>query len=252
MGYPLFRNKCFEEALFSPLDYVRWSKYTKNGIKNRPSKYILVYFPYLVSYFRRKYKPKVIKLSRLITINQYKDIALVQMTGIGAPNAATVLEELIALGGKEFINLGFCGGLKDFGIFLCEKALRDEGTSYHYLPKGKFTFPNKALTTKFKKSLEKHNIDYEIGTTWTIDAPYRETISEIKEYRKQGVKTVEMEASALFAVAQFRKVKIASCFVVSDILGNDKWDPQFDSKHVKQKLKKLIDIAVETYSKENL
>jgi len=54
-----------------------------------------------------------------------------------------------------------------------------------------------------------------------------------------------MEASALFAVAKIRNVKIAAAFVVSDVLGEEKWDPQFDSKHVKQKLNKLLDVAVE-------
>ena len=249
MRYPHFKNKCFEKALFSPSDYINWNKYTKDGIKNKPIKYILVYYPYLLDYFKRKYMPKVITMGRLITIYQHKDIALVHMTGIGAPHATTILEELIALGGKEFLNIGSCGGLKDFGIFLCEKALRDEGTSHHYLPYGKYTYPDKKLTSMFKKSLEENNIDFKESMTWTIDAPYRETISEIKKYRTQGVKTVEMEASALFAVAEFRKVKMAACFVVSDILGENKWDPQFDSKHVKQKLKILIDIAVETYFK---
>ena len=54
-----------------------------------------------------------------------------------------------------------------------------------------------------------------------------------------------MEASALFAVAKLRKVKIAAAFVVSDILGEDKWDPNFDAKHVKQSLNKLMDAAVD-------
>lgn len=249
MGYPNFKDKCFEEALFSPSDYVTWSKHTKNASGVKPSKYILVYYPYLMNYFKRKYKPRVIKLWRLITIYQIGDVGLVQMTGIGAPNASTVLEELIALGGGEFINIGSCGGLNDFGIFLCKKALRDEGVSHHYLPRGKYTFPDSDLTSKFGQLLASQNIDFKRGVTWTIDAPYRETLSEIEKYRGQNISTVEMEASALFAVGKFRNVKVASCFVVSDILGKDKWDPQFDSKHVKDKLKLLVDVAVELFSK---
>jgi purine-nucleoside phosphorylase len=56
-----------------------------------------------------------------------------------------------------------------------------------------------------------------------------------------------MEASALFAVAKVRKVRIASAFVVSDILGEKKWNPQFDATHTKQKLKKLVDVAVDCF-----
>jgi len=83
---------------------------------------------------------------------EYKD----KMTGIGAPNATAVFEELIALGGKEFINVGTAGGLHHEGIFLCNKALRDEGTSHHYLPNGKFTYPDEKLTKKLGRLLEKN------------------------------------------------------------------------------------------------
>ncbi|MEK6904857.1 MAG: nucleoside phosphorylase, partial [Nanoarchaeota archaeon] len=179
------------------------------------------------------------------TIYQHKNIGIVLMTGIGSPNAATVMEELIALGGKEFLNIGSAGGLKDFGIFLCEKSIRDEGTSYHYITLGKYAYPDKGLTNRLEKQLVKNRISFQKATSWTIDAPYRETKAEIQKYKKQGVATVEMESSALFTVAQVRKVKIASAFVVSDILGDDKWDPQFDAKHVNQNLNKLFDVALE-------
>ena len=59
-----------------------------------------------------------------------------------------------------------------------------------------------------------------------------------------------MESSALFTVAQIRKVKIASAFVVSDVLGEDKWDPQFDTKYVNQKLNQLFDVALECLLKK--
>lgn len=245
MAFPKFKNKHLEEALFNPTDFTSWTNYLKKDYKKSPKKYIIIYYPSILKHFKKKYKPKIIKFNKLITIYQYKDIGVVQMTGIGASNAATVFEELIALGGREFINVGSAGGLDSLGIFLCEKAIRDEGTSYHYIPHGTFSYPDKKLTRRFEKYLIKNRVDFKRATTWTIDAPYRETKAEIKHYKKQGVKTVEMEASALFAVAKIRKVKIAAAFVVSDVLGEEKWDPQFDSKHVKQKLNKLFDIAVE-------
>jgi uridine phosphorylase len=247
MAYPNFKNKHLEKSLFSPEDYFR-KKHLKK-LSKKPEKYILVYYPYLLNFFKRKYKPKRIDINAYITIYQYKDIAVVRMTGAGAPNAAMVMEDLIALGGKDFLNIGSAGGLHDFGFFLCDKAIRDEGTSYHYLPHGKYLYPDKHLTEKLAKAMEKHKLKFQKGCTWTIDAPYRETVTEIKHYRNEGVKTVEMEASALFAVASIRKVKIASAFMVSDVLGNEKWNPQFNAKHVKQKLKKLVDVAVDCLSK---
>jgi uridine phosphorylase len=183
-----------------------------------------------------------------MTINLYKNIGLIRMNGIGSPHAVTVLEELIAMGAKEFINIGTAGGLHHRGIFVCNKALRDEGTSYHYIKEGKYSYPDKSLTDKFKIFLTKKGLDFFEGTTWTIDAPYRETKAEVKKYSKEGIFTVEMEASALFVVAKYRKVKIASAFVASDIL-KEKWEPEFHRFDVKKTENKLIDAAVEFFGK---
>jgi len=192
-------------------------------------------------------KDKEHSLSGNLYIHQ--GIGFFKMGGIGSPHAVTVMEELIGLGGKEFIVVGTAGGLQNFGIFLCNKAIRDEGTSYHYIPAGKYSYPNENLSKRFGKSIKKFGLDFKEGTTWTIDAPYRETKAEVQHYKKEGVKSVEMEASALFTVAQIRKVKIATAFVVSDLLGSDAWDPQFDKRHVKIKLNRLIDASVDCLSK---
>lgn len=249
MGYPNFKNKHLEQALFNPQDYINWRNFLK-VYKKYPKKYILIYYPKLLNYFKRKYRPKKIKLYSLITIYQYKDVGVVCMTGIGSPHAVTVFEELIALGGREFLNVGIAGGLKEFGVFLCNKSIRDEGTSSHYIPHKKFAYPDKELTKRLENCLLKNNISFKKAASWTIDAPYRETKAEIQKYMKQNIATVEMESSALFTVAQIRKVKIASAFVVSDVLGKDKWDPQFSAKHVSEKLYQLFDVALECLLKK--
>lgn len=228
------------EALFNPIDFL---KYQKIKIKKFPKKYVLVYQFSALNYIKRKYKPKKIKIYSLLTIYKYKNIGFVKLTGIGCPHAVAVFEELIALGGKEFLNIGTAGGLQHDGIFLCNKALRDEGTSYHYIPHGNYTFPDEKLTKRLGKAIEKQGLEYFGGTTWTIDAPYRETKEEVKKYKKKKIATVEMESSALFAVAKYRKVKIASAFVVSDVLG-EKWEPKFHTFNVKKTLNKLLDTCV--------
>ncbi len=240
MSYPKFKNKHMEISLFSPKDYIKYKKFPKN----LPKKYVITYQTSALNYIKRKYKLKKTRLYSLLTVYIHKNIGFVKMTGIGSPNAATVLEELIALGGRIFLNVGTAGGLHHEGVFLCTKALRDEGTSYHYLPKGNFTFPDEKLTERFGKCIEKAGLEFFSGTTWTIDAPYRETKAEVEKYSKKGIVTVEMEASALFAVAQYRKVKIASAFVVSDLLGK-KWLPKFHRFNIKRTQNKLIDIAVD-------
>jgi uridine phosphorylase len=245
MVYPNFEEKHLQEALIHPSDFISYKKF-KHKV---PKKYIITYRKSAVRSFVRKYKPKKFKFYSLLDVYVYKDIGLVGLTGIGSPLAVTVLEDLIALGGKKFINIGTAGGLHNEGIFLCEKALRDEGTSYHYLPHGDFVYPDKALTHKLGICLKKQELQFSLGSTWTIDAPYRETKAEVERYAKQGISTVEMEASALFAVAQYRKVKIASAFVVSDVLGR-KWLPKFHHFDVRTGHRKLIDAAVECLLKE--
>ncbi|MEM4330890.1 MAG: nucleoside phosphorylase [Candidatus Pacearchaeota archaeon] len=242
MTFPQFKNKHLEKALFSPLELPR----KKDLPKNLPKKSIIVYSRSSINYIKRKYKPKKFK-EILVGADyyKYKDIAFIRMKGIGSPHAITAFEEMIHLGMKTFLNIGTAGGLQDFGIFLCDRAIRDEGTSHHYLPCEKYSYPDKNLSKQLEKSLIKNKLSYQVGTTWTIDAPYRETIAEIKRYQKENVKTVEMEVSALFAVAKLRGVKIASAFAVSDLVLPEKWIPHFKKKHVKDRLNKLIDAAVD-------
>src|SRR3989344_3035248 len=170
MTYPNFKKKHLQEALFHPEDFINYKKFKK---KNLPKKYLITYQEKMLKYFLRKYKPKKYSLYFLLTVYVYKDIGFVRMSGIGAPNAVAIFEELIALCGKEFINIGTAGGLHHEGVFLCKKALRDEGTSYHYLKNGMFAYPDKNLTEKISKVLKSKGMEYFQGTSWTIDAPYR-------------------------------------------------------------------------------
>ncbi len=240
MSFPQLKNKHLENALFSPKDFLNYEKRPKN----LPKKYIFTYQTDALNYFKRKYKPKKINFSSILDIYVYKSIGFVKMMGIGSPNVVTIFEELVELGGKIFLSVGTAGGLHHKGVFLCNKALRDEGTSYHYIPHGKFSFPDKNLTKKLGKFIEKKGLEYSEGASWTIDAPYRETRKEVEHYAKKGISTVEMEASALFAVAKYRKVKIASAFVVSDLLLK-KWEPRFNNPDVKNYQNLLIDAAVD-------
>lgn len=97
--------------------------------------------------------------------------------------------------------------------------------------------------------MDARKIRYNTGTSWTIDAPYRETRAEIQRYKKEGVQTVEMEAAAMFAVGKLRKVRMAAAFSVSDIIGGEEWEPSFHARHVKDNLTVLIDAAFKCLSK---
>jgi uridine phosphorylase len=164
--------------------------------------------------------------------------------GIGSPVAAMMLELLIAWGVNRFVSIGTAGALQpDLQIgdlTVCTGAVRDEGVSHHYLAENNLLVtPSADLTAQFAEALISRNTHPRHGPTWTTDAPFRETQAEIAHYQREGVLTVEMEAAAVFAVAQHRSVAIASGFVISDVLASERWDPRFGDPSI---LNGLIDL----------
>jgi uridine phosphorylase len=168
--------------------------------------------------------------------------------GIGAPVAAMLLELLVAMGVRRFVSIGTCGaiapGLRIGDLVLCTGAVRDEGVSHHYLADPEApALPDPALTAALAAAVEADGIAVPRGPTWTTDAPFRETRAEIAHFQAQGVLTVEMEAAALFAVAAHRGVQIASAFVVSDVLADAAWNPQFSAEATLGGLLRLFEAA---------
>ena len=148
--------------------------------------------------------------------------------GVGAPVSAGLLEEVIALGGKKFIAGGGCGVLEQDiavgNLIVVSSAIRDEGTSYHYLPPGREVTAQIEVVQTIENTLQSQNIPYRVGKTWTTDAPYRETPIKIEQRRMEGCLVVEMEASAMIAVSQFRGVAFGQILYGGDSLGGETWD----------------------------
>lgn len=148
--------------------------------------------------------------------------------GVGAPLAAAFMEELIALGCRRFIVCGGAGTLDGelaLGhVVVPSRAVRDEGTSYHYLPPGREVAASAVAVAAIERVLQQDHVDYVVGKTWTTDAFYRETPARIQRRRAEGCLTVEMEAAALFAVAQFRNVIAGQLLYCGDDVSSDRWD----------------------------
>jgi len=148
--------------------------------------------------------------------------------GIGAPLAASLLEEVIALGCRKFIACGGCGVLeKDIAVgslIVVTGAVREEGLSYHYLPPGREVIAGEAGVQALVNFLHQSGVPYRLGKTWTTDAPYRETPDKIARRSAEGCLTVEMECAALMAVAQFRQVIFGQVLYAGDDLSGDQWD----------------------------
>lgn len=155
--------------------------------------------------------------------------------GVGAPLAAGLLEEAIALGGRKFIACGGCGVLDSAialgHVLVPHAAVRDEGTSYHYLPAGREVAASPHAVAAIEQALEVAGTDYLRTKTWTTDALYRETPDKVKRRRDEGCLTVEMEAAAFFAVAGFRGVEFGQILYGGDDVGGEVWDGRGWQRH---------------------
>jgi len=179
-------------------------------------------------------------------------IGLLHPVGPGAPIVAAAMEELIAFGVQRFIAIGLAGGLQSDlhpgDIVICDRALRDEGTSYHYLPPARSVDANPALVQQISAAFETRQVAHAIGTSWTTDAPYRETRRKVETFRDEGVKAVEMEAAALFAVGQRLNVPTAAVLVIGDRLADLRWQPPIDPQPLRHSLARVAEAIVEWLS----
>lgn len=149
--------------------------------------------------------------------------------GLGAPIVAAQAEELIGLGARRLVSVALAGGLQpDLApgtIVVATSAIRDEGTSHHYLPAGREVAADPDLVSALRRNLEARGLEVRTGCTWSTDAPYRETRHEVGLYQAEGVLVVDMELAALLAVAQVRGVQAAAVLVVGDSLAGGQWRP---------------------------
>ncbi|MCX6055919.1 MAG: nucleoside phosphorylase [Chloroflexi bacterium] len=148
--------------------------------------------------------------------------------GVGSPLAAAFLEELIAVGVTKFIVCGGCGVLnQDISVghpIILTSAVRDEGTSYHYIPPSREVKPHPQAVKALESVFNDAKMDYRMGKTWTTDALYRETPGRRKLRMEEGCDVVEMEAAAFFAVAQFREVVLGQVVYGGDLVIPEGWD----------------------------
>src|SRR3954451_9147501 len=127
---------------------------------------------------------------------------------VGAPYAVLVAEQMFASGCRLLVSITSSGQITAVRpppyFILIERALRDEGTSYHYLPATDYAEADPTLVGSISAVLGDVGEPVERGATWTTDAPYRETAEAITAARAAGILAVEMEAAALYAFAQAR------------------------------------------------
>jgi uridine phosphorylase len=154
-------------------------------------------------------------------------VAVLTSFGGGSPMVVELAEELAAMGTKKMILMTWGGTLqkeiKPGDIVVCNRAIRDEGASHHYLPPAKYVDANESLVRELVLAIQARGAQCTTGTTWTTDAPYRETREEVVQYQAEGVKTVEMESAGLFTVGQLRSIPTTSVVIGMDSLAELRW-----------------------------
>ena len=172
------------------------------------------------------------------------------MSAVGASACVSEYEELFAMGVDTIVVFGTCGVLdahiQDCAIIVPDQAIRDEGTSYHYVQASDEIKVNTDTIDKMKSFFDECKLHYHVGKVWTIDAPYRETKTKILKRKEQGCICVDMECSAIAALASFRQKRIAQFFYSADNLGKEEYEMRslkneenFDVK------KEILKVAVE-------
>ncbi len=170
---------------------------------------------------------------------------------VGAAAAALALELMVAAGVRTVLIVGSAGsiqpGLTPGSLVIPSRAVRSEGTSYHYLPASEEAEPSPVLVDALVSASARRGVETRTGPIWTTDAPYRECAGTVARLRAEGVLAVEMEAAALFAVARHRGVQAALIAAVSDELA-EIWNPAFDTLAYRRALLTAADLALDVAS----
>jgi uridine phosphorylase len=167
----------------------------------------------------------------------------------GAPGCVALAEEMAAFGMKRALFVGYCGSLQPgirAGDIICPtEAVREEGTSFHYLSPGVPVQPDQDIQDTIVDYLQRKKIPCHQGTIWTTDAIYRETKGKVQRYQDHGILGVEMELAALFAFGMAQNVAIGGMLVVTDELATGRWHPRFFSPHFIRGVRRARTAAVE-------
>jgi uridine phosphorylase len=154
---------------------------------------------------------------------------------VGASFAVLVAEELFASGCELLISLTSAGQIVASGpppyFVIIDRAMRDEGTSYHYLPASEFAQADARLVLMAASAATKAGPRIIVGATWTTDAPFRETAQAVEAARTKGILGVEMEAAALYAFGQSAGVRLLCLAHITNTMGQDGADFEKGEAH---------------------
>ncbi len=252
-NFPLFPDKHKLPALLSADDMIAFRRKHGLGELAAPQSAIICLYNGLMRRFPWRYPSRRVKgfLGDIYLLKRTGGkVAVLGNFGIGAPAIASIAEEMMAWGVQNIVDLSLAGGLQagltPGSIVVCERALRDEGTSYHYLAPRRTVDASPELVSALCKGLQERGLDCTTGTAWSTDAPYRETREEAEQFASEGAKAIDMESAGIFAAAERRGRRAASVFVIGDSLAGPRWSAPVDMRLLHQRLKSVLEALIGT------
>lgn len=166
---------------------------------------------------------------------------------VGAPATVMMLEEFIACGARTIVGLGYAGSLQPLlpigSIIIPTECVSNEGTSAHYIDDPSHIRASPDIAEILSSLAREQGVPARAGRFWTTDAPYKELTHVIESHQRDSVLGVDMETSAMYALAAHRKVQAANVLVVSDELWHD-WNPAFGTPQLDQAMDAACDLVV--------
>ncbi len=162
-------------------------------------------------------------VTKAFPVYKVSDAVCLCQAPVGAPVCVAFMDWLIAYGVRTVISTGACGALIELpenALIVPRRALRDEGTSYHYMPPARWSYLDDRLQRCIADTLEAEGIEYLTCDVWTTDAIYRETVDKVRRSRAEGCGVVDMESSALSACAEFRNIAFGQFLYTTDTLAD--------------------------------
>lgn len=252
MSYPILPDKYQLPAMLTAEQMMEFRR-THGGLRgiSAPESVILCLYKGVMRRFAWRYASRRVRgfLGDLYLVRRGGErVGVLGNFGIGAPALTNQAEELIAWGTRRLVILSLAGGLqpnlRPGNVVVCDRALRDEGTSYHYLPPARDVAASSNLSSLICAALGSRGISASLGATWSTDAPYRETQQEAEQFQKEGVMAVDMESAGLYAAAQVRHVEATSVFVIGDSLAGPRWSAPPDMHALHARLKQVLEALI--------
>ena len=177
-------------------------------------------------------------------------------SSLGSPATICIMEELVCMGVENFLMSGTCGvltDLPDYALIIPNKAIRDEGTSYHYAEPSDYVEVDAKIVDRIKRYLLQNSVRFVEGTVWTTDALYRETAKKVEARKRMGAIAVDMECSAMATFAKCKGVDFGQILYGADVVIQGQHDLRSllkgNSSAEERIIKLVLDCATKIFEK---